>query len=690
MRWTGARAWATAAAAGCAIACLPAAMLDRLYPLNFERLRDTSTIVTDRAGLPLRIFTAHDGRWRLPTSPEEVSPRYLDLLLDIEDKRFWHHPGVDPLALMRAARQFLSHGRIVSGGSTLTMQVVRLLEPRPRTFRSKFIEILRALQLEAHCSKAEILRAYLSLAPMGGNLEGLRAGSLAWYGKEPGHVSDAEAALLVLLPQNPNRLRPDRHAAAAIAGRGRLLRRAVADGTFKSEALASVLATPLPSMRHLMPKLAPHLTARLAAATANPAAVIPTTLDAALQTGIESLLAQDLDTLPRPVTLAALVADWRSGEILASIGNAAFGDAGRRGAVDLTNASRSPGSTLKPFIYGLAFEGLLAHPGSLVRDAATRFDDYAPHNFDGTFNGDVTIRQALQLSLNLPAVLTLKRVGPVAFAERLKSAGIPLDFGDTTAIPGLPVALGGAGMTLTHLLEAYAGLAAGGRMQELHDQPGEPTTSASIMTPAAADAVVDILSDMPPPPGTTGRAGRIAYKTGTSYRFRDGWAIGFNGSRVAGLWMGRADGGSCPGCVGAGAAALLFRLFDLMPPDPLPRRTLAPVFAGPPPAALTRLDPGTLIVAEDGPHITFPIAQSKLLADLAPGREGHGSAIKLAATGGERPYRWLVDGRPVDSRPFARDAAWLPTEEGFSTVVVIDAQGRSDHANVRVSARSAN
>ncbi len=659
---------------------------DRACPPDLARLRDASTVVTDRAGAPLRAFTTPTGLWRLPAGPDAVSRTYLDLLVATEDKRFWRHPGVDPLAAVRALAQRVARGRVVSGASTLTMQVARLLEPRPRTLRSKLIEMLRAVQLEAHWSKADILRAYLTLAPMGRNLEGVRAGSLAWFGHEPDHLSDAEAALLVALPQNPNRLRPDRDWARAERARDGVLRRAVGDGALDADALPSALATPVPAARHPMPFLAPHLAEELAAAA--PGTAIATTLDGGLQRGTERLLAQALDAVPRPVTLAAVAANWRTGEVLAQVGSADYRDARRAGAVDMVGALRSPGSTLKPFIYGMAFENLQAHPGTLVRDAATRFDDYAPHNFDGAFNGDVTVRQALQWSLNLPAVVALQRVGPVAFTERFKAVGLPFDLGEGDAQPGLPIALGGVGATLRGLVAAYAALADGGRVKPLRDRPGDPGPgpAGELLARPAADAVVDILSDMPPPAGSSGRAGRVAYKTGTSYRFRDGWALGFNGHAVMGVWMGRADGGSCSSCVGASAAAILFRLFDLLPPDPLPRRVLEPVFAGPPPPALTRLEPaaGTAQGSGDGPHITFPVDRSSLLADAGSGAD----PVKLAASGGARPYRWLVDGAPLDSRPYAREALWRPAGEGFSTVTVVDADGRSDRATVRVVDRA--
>lgn len=667
---------------------MTAIVVDRFFPLDLSRLA-TSAVVEDRSGVMLRAFKTADRQWRLPVSTAVVSPEYLRLLLDVEDKRFWFHPGFDPLSLVRAMTQDVIRGRVVSGGSTLTMQVVRLLEPRPRTWRSKVIEIFRAAQLETHLGKSEILRAYLTLTPMGGNLQGVRAGSLAWFGKEPAALSDAEAALLVALPQAPGQLRPDAAPAMATHARDRILKIALRDGLLSPDAVLAAQASPVPPARRSLPALAPHLAERLAAgnSTGGP---VRTTLDAALQTGVERMLATALDDLPRPVNVAAIVADWRTGAVLARAGSANYFEERRSGMVDMTRALRSPGSTLKPFIYGMAFDALLAHPESLVRDEATRFDDYAPHNFDGGFNGDVTIRQALQASLNLPAVITLQKLGPVVFTQNFARSGLPLTFDDPAAAPGLPVALGGVGVSLETLVTAYAALADGGSVKPLRDQPGvEPgIPAAALLQQAGADAVVDILAGMPTPEGHAGKAGRIAYKTGTSYRFRDGWSLGFDGSRVIGVWMGRADGGSCAGCVGRAAAAILFRLFDLLPPDPLAPRSLAAVFADPPPPALVRVRTPAPPGPPDAPRITFPIAGSKLLVDPARGVGGLlPTAVKLAAEGGQKPYRWLVDGRPVESRPFAREALWHPDGEGFSTVTVVDAAGRSDEAKIRVSAR---
>lgn len=668
-----------------AVAILAGGLLvaDRLCPPDLTRLAP-SRVVEDRHGVMLRAFQTPDAQWRLATDPAEVSDTYLRMLVAVEDKRFRHHAGVDPLAIIRAVGQLVTRGHIVSGGSTLTMQVARLLEPRPRTVRAKLIEMLRAMQLEARMSKADILRAYLTLVPMGGNLEGVRAGSLAWFGKEPRALSDAEAALLVALPQAPRATRPDAHPVRAEAARAKIIALALRDGTIDAAAARDALAAPLPTRRAPLPQRAPHLTERLVAGDPAGIAPIRTAIDARTQAGVERILRQALDDLPRPVNLAAIVADWHSGEILARAGSGAYHDAVRSGAIDMTLAMRSPGSTLKPFIYGMAFDGLLAHPDSMMRDEPTRFDDYAPHNFDGGFNGDVTVRHALQASLNLPAVMVLQKLGPVVFAARFRQAGLPLTFNDDTTAPSLPMALGGVGITLEQLVTAYAALADGGAVKPLierTDVPTPPIVGEKLLSRAGADAVVNILADMPSPKGVATRSSRIAFKTGTSYRFRDGWAVGFDGRRVIGVWMGRADGGTCVTCVGVASAGILFRLFDVLPPEPLTPRDLAPVFANPPPAALVRLTPASKAPQAEAPRIAFPLAGAHLLLDAeAPD-------IKLSVEGGHRPYRWIVDGQPVESRAFARDAVWHPAGEGFSTVTVVDATGRSDEVKVRIVGR---
>jgi len=664
--------------AGLAVATLWT--VDRLFPPPLGRLERTSTLVLDRRGELLRPFTTAEGTWRLRTRIADVDPLYLSLLLAIEDRRFRWHPGVDPLAVLRAVAQAVRNGRVISGASTLSMQVARLLEPRPRTFASKAIEAFRAIQLEWRLGKTGVLEAYLTLAPMGGNLEGLRAGALAWFGREPGRLSPAEAALLVALPQAPNRVRPDLDPIAARRARDRILARAVEVGVLDPGTAQAARTAALPEARRPMPFLAAHLAERRARA-APPGARVETTLDRDLQGAVERLARAELDRLPPPVDLAIIVAEVASGAIRAWVGSGNYLDSRRAGMLDHGLAVRSPGSTLKAFVYGLAFDAGIAHPGTLVTDRPMRFDDWAPGNFDGGFDGDVTLREALQRSLNLPAVQLAERVGPVTLLQRLAESGIVLEVGPGMPTPGLPLVLGGVGTRLIDLVHTYGALARDGRPILPRDDPhglGEP--GPALMAPATARAVAAILAELPRPIGIPISARPVAYKTGTSHRYRDGWAIGFDGGHVVGVWVGRADGAACSVCNGPGTAApLLFRLMALLPEQhlmPLPRDH---PLAGPVPPALVRLEPGSRGVAFTGrgPRITFPVAGSTILVPV-------GVQLPLRASGGEPPYRWLVDDEPLVRRDRRRESPWQPSEEGFAVLRVIDARGRSDAVSIRV------
>lgn len=656
--------------------------LDRAFPPPLDRLEQTSTLVVDRQGRLLRPFATAEGTWRLPIRLEHVDPFYLELLIAIEDRRFWWHPGVDPLAVLRAVAQAIRHGRPVSGASTLTMQLARLLEPRPRTLSAKLIESLRALQLERRLGKRGVLEAYLRLAPMGGNLEGVRAASLAWFGHEPAALSEAEAALLVALPQAPTRLRPDFSPERARRARDRVLAKAARAGLLDAAGLRAALASAVPTARRPMPFSAPQLAERRARAAPS-GGVVRTTLDGDLQRSLERLARAELDRLPPPVDLAILVVERATGEVRAWIGSGDWGDPKRAGMLDLARAVRSPGSTLKPFVYGLAFDARLAHPATLVRDQPLRFEDYAPGNFEGGFDGDLTLREALVRSLNLPAVLLADRVGPVVIADRFAAAGVPLVLGPEGTAPGLPLVLGGVGLRLVDLVAAYGALAGDGTVVPLRDDPDEPPREpAPLLSVQSARAVAAILAEVPRPVGIPAQGRRIAYKTGTSHRFRDGWALGFDGGHVVGVWLGRADGAACAICNGPGGAApVLFRALSLLPDRPLPALPPDHPLSGTPPPALVRLEPRRPErVGVAGPQIAFPVEASLLVLD-------RGEPVPLRASGGRPPYRWLVDDRPLPLPDRRRNPSWIPEEEGFASLRVIDAEGRSDTVSVRILRR---
>ncbi len=442
-----------------------------------------SPLVVDRDGTLLRPYTTPEGRWRLPATRADVDARFLDLLIAYEDKRFRSHVGVDPLALGRAMAQLLMQRRIVSGGSTLTMQVARLLEPRKeRSLHAKLRQIVRAVELERSLSKDQILSLYLSLAPYGGNLEGVRAASLAYFGKEPRRLTLGEAAMLVALPQSPEQRRPDRSVPAARHARDRVLDRIAAAGIVPVEEIAHARKEAVPNGRTPMPMLAPH-SADAAVAAAPGQNFYRLTVEAQLQKNLQELARERAQTLGPDVSVAILAVDNATGEVLARVASADYFDVRRAGHVDMTVAMRSPGSALKPFIYGLGFEDGVVHPESLIEDRPVRFGGYAPENFDLTFQGTVRVRRALQLSLNVPAVMVLDRVGPSRFAARLQQAGasFALPRGET---PGLAMALGGLGVKLADLVTLYAGLCAARN----HDAPDRAETRCSSECYAAAAA----------------------------------------------------------------------------------------------------------------------------------------------------------------------------------------------------------
>jgi penicillin-binding protein 1C len=672
--------------------------LAEIGPLPMAATQAQSVTVVDREDRLLRAFTTSDGQWRLPLDPKDVDAHYLKMLFAFEDQRFYKHHGVDAQAVARAVVQFVHHGRLISGGSTLTMQVARLLERKhERTAGGKVRQMVRAVQLERALSKNEILRLYLRLAPFGGNLEGVRAASLAYFGKEPRHLSIGESALLVALPQSPEVRRLDRFPQAAQRARDRVLARAVVAGVISKAEAEKAKSERVPLARIEFPKLAPHLTETEVAAHPDQP-VIKLTLDAKLQASLEKLAGEQARLQGEKLSAAIVVADHATGEILAQVGSAGYMDSSRQGAVDMATAVRSPGSTLKPFIYGLSFEAGLAHPETLIEDRPVRFGTYAPKNFDEDYHGTVSIREALSQSLNIPAVRVLARVGPGKLVGRFRRAGVTARFPDKSE-PTLAMALGGTGLTLRDMTQLYASLARGGDSIALTHRYDErfktiaPThvkqlvNAHRLMSQNAAWYVSDILKDAPPPLNAKG--GRFAYKTGTSYGYRDAWAIGYDGKYVVSVWVGRPDGTSVPGMMGRTAAApILFDAFERVArqrvPLPGPPQGVLTAAATDLPAPLKHWrEPGE--DAPGGPYleppvlIAFPPDRSEIeTADI------DGEPLMLKADGGALPLTWLVDGAPITSDPHARDVAWQPAGAGFAKLTVIDANGKVDRVSVRV------
>ncbi len=648
-----------------------------------------STLVVDREGRLLRPYTTSEGRWRLPATRDDVDPRLLAMLLAYEDKRFASHHGVDALALGRAVSQLVGSGHIVSGASTLTMQVARLLEPRAeRSLAAKLRQMVRAVEIERRLSKDDILALYFSLAPYGGNLEGIRAASLAYFGKEPRRLTLGEAALLVALPQSPEQRRPDRSAEAARSARNRVLERVAAAGAVPADEIERAKHEPVPDGRRPMPLLAPHA-ADAVVASAPARRVHRLTIDAPLQKMLEDLARDRARALGPDMSVAILAVDHESGEVLARVASADYFDIRRAGQVDMTQAMRSPGSTLKPFIYGLGFEDGLIHPESMIEDRPVRYGSYAPENFDLTFQGTVTVRRALQMSLNVPAVAVLDKVGASRFTARLAQAGgaLVLPKGE---VPGLAMGLGGVGINLQDLVGLYAGLARLGTaisLTERLDDVSDVPVPHRLLDPVAAWYVGNVLLGTPPPENAAG--GRIAYKTGTSYGYRDAWAVGFDGKRTIGVWVGRPDGAPVPGLLGRTAAApILFDAFFRTGklPAALPAAPRGVLIASstklPPP--LQHFRPGALAGDSSDPplRIMFPPHGARL--ELATAGDGKPDPIALKVLGGVGPLTVLVNGLPIEDTRGRRTLFFEPDGPGFVRLTVMDAKGATDSVVVRL------
>ena len=563
--WPSRLAWRTLALI--LAVSLPALfVLDRLFPPPAPG-RDSpgSLLVVARDGTPLRAFPDRAHIWRHRVALDEVSPRYLEALIRYEDRAFYWHPGVNPLALVRAARQWASQGKIVSGGSTLTMQVARILEPMPRTVGGKMKQILRALQLEWRYSKAEILTLYINYAPMGGVLEGVEAASRAYLGKPSRRLSHAEAALLAVLPQAPSLYRPDRHPGRARQARDKVIARMA--GQWTAEEIADAFSEPPFGQAIKEPLLAPLLAERLKK-EANGRVRIDSTIDAHIQQTVEFLLSDRISLLPPRVSMAALVVDNASLEARAYAGSADFGDDRRFSHIDMVQASRSPGSTLKPFLYGLALDEGLIHSESLLADVPQSFSGYQPGNFQQSFHGPVSVSEALTQSLNVPAVEVLERLDPARFAALLRRGGMKLEFA-RGAEPNLSVILGGVGVSLEQLVGAYTALAREGLAGKPRLTPDAPLEERRMLSPGAAFIIRDILESGGPmgralETGAGQRRG-IAWKTGTSFGFRDAWSIGVSDRHTVGVWVGRPDGTPNPGFFGANVASpLLVDIFDAL------------------------------------------------------------------------------------------------------------------------------
>jgi len=683
-RWLTFRRLGGAAAAGAVAACVAsAAWAYALGPTPVGNNLEYSHVVLDREGRLLRAYATSGGRWRLPVTVKDVDPRFLRLLFAYEDKRFYEHDGVDIVALGRAAVQLATRGHIVSGGSTLSMQLARLLEPREhRSLSAKLRQIVRAFELEHALGKDGVLSLYLTLAPYGGNLEGVRAASLAYFGKEPLKLSLAEAALLVALPQSPELRRPDRFPDVARAARDRVLVRVASAGIVPPDEIERAKFQPVPRERKQLPMLAPHAADQVVSLEPD-RRVHRLTIDLPLQSALQELARERAHSLGADISVAILAVDNVTGEVRARVASADYFDARRAGQVDMTLALRSPGSTLKPFIYGLGFEDGLIHPETLIDDIPARYGSYTPENFDQTFQGTVTVRRALQLSLNVPAIAVLGKVGVNRLSARLSQTGAALVLPQGEA-PGLAMGLGGVGVRLSDLVMLYCGLARLGAAMPLTERQVTPAQNPHrLLDPVAAWYVGNILMGAPPPENAP--HGRIAFKTGTSYGYRDAWAIGFDGRMTIGVWVGRPDGAPVPGLIGrVSAAPILFDAFARsgFAPAPLPRAPRGAIFAAgsklPPP--LQRFSANERGQTVEPPRIMFPPDGARL--EIATSEQADPIALKIV--GGRAPLTIVVNGVPQVAQNGRHTLFFQPDGPGFVRLTVMDARGAADSVTVRL------
>jgi penicillin-binding protein 1C len=548
-------------------------ILDKLTPLDLSKLTDSVTVVSDSSGRPLRAFANPQGIWRYRVTAKNVSPYYLQALFNYEDRHFYQHPGVNPFAMVRAVGQAVYYGKAISGGSTITMQVARLLHPNKRTVSGKVYQMLRAFQLEWHFSKHEILDMYLNIAPFGGPIEGVQTASYVYFDKPAIELNRNEAALLAVLPQSPSRYRPDRYPQRAKQARNKLLRRLATFNVWSTQAVATLQQDPIYADYFPHPNTAPLLSRRLMQAQKKKLTItskqvlanrdIHTFIDGDIQEQLEHQLRQYTNNLPAKASAAIMVMHAKTGEVKAYLGSADFNNNARAGHVDMIKAIRSPGSTLKPFVYGDAIEQGIIHEQSLLHDSPVIKGNYRPTNFSGGYSGPVSTSQALLRSLNLPVLQILNYGSADALSARLNNAGLSL-YWPKHATPNKALVLGGVGTKLEDLVSAYSALINNGQAVTPRYQINSPQQSHFLLEPASAWIIQNILRQQKQPGRISEQLSphsnsNVGWKTGTSYGHRDAWVIGFSGPYIIGVWVGRADAIALANNTGSTNALPLFK-----------------------------------------------------------------------------------------------------------------------------------
>ncbi len=545
-------------------------LLHLLFPL--PPLKPYSIIITDDRGEVIHAFLTPDDKWRMKTELEEISPLLQKAIVEKEDKWFYHHPGVNPFAMGRAFLNNLVAGRRTSGASTITMQVARSLEPRRRTYWAKLVELFRAFQLEWRYSKKEILQLYLNTVPYGSNIEGVKSASVLYFRKNPDHLSLAEVVALSVIPNRPSSLVMGKTNDRIITERNRWLEIFAQGKVFPGADIRDALQEPLTATRLAAPQELPQLSIRL---RKEGKPIVHTWIHRNTQLKAEKLVQDYVRGLRfRGIHQAAVVViDNRSNRVITYIGSADFRDTTDGGQVNGAAAIRQPGSTLKPLLYGMCLDAGLLTPRTMITDAAINVNGYAPENYDRQFNGYVTMEWALEHSLNIPAVKSLRALGKDPFIDRLSQVHFRQVEKDRRKL-GLSLILGGCGTTLEELTALFAGFARQGSYQwPAYTKSDSGQAAQSLLSPAAAFLVTEILSrvnrpDFPLSWTSTEKMPKIAWKTGTSYGRRDAWSIGYNPHYTIGVWVGNFSGKGVATLSGAEVATpLLFRLFNTIDYD---------------------------------------------------------------------------------------------------------------------------
>ena len=649
-------------------------LVDSIYPLNTKRFDDVSTLIYAQ-NTPIHIFHSQDEKLRIRTTVEEVDPLYLKTLLEREDKYFFSHPGINPFALLRATYQRIRYGHVISGGSTISMQTARLLEPRDRKIISKLIECFRALQLEWHFSKKEILNIYMTLAPFGGNIEGVHAATMAYFQKSAKQLSPSEIALLVALVQSPTRLHPIHYPERAYLARNTLLAFMAKKHLIDEEKIKIYTLADLPSNKRKFPREIPHLAWRLKKQYPNDIK-IHTTIDLNLQKKVEFLLSRYQRSLPSQSNTAIFIVEHRKNKPIVYIASRDFYNENNHGFVDYICAFRSPGSTLKPFIFGLGFDLGMIKPESYLLDERRRFGAYYPRNFDKNIQGVVKAEEALALSLNIPVVDLLNRIGVMRFLSLLKEAGVTPQLPRSFESPSLAIALGGLGLSLEQLVSLYSALARDGKVMPLSYLDTEISKAEhSLFSEHAAKQVTNILKvDL-----ESNR--HFSLKTGTSYGYRDTWVIAYDQQYVIGIWTGIPDGSPMSPLLARDLVVPLFQKIVAV----LPEKEI-PVLQKFPPATMTLKKSSQNISDQKSVHkivptLIFPVDDTVVELEKQTSQY---KPIPLHVTGGKRPYTWLIDGKPLYIGTWKQKEFWMPEKNGYYTITLIDANGQTAKANIEL------